>query len=221
MGTTIPRSESKFYEWSTVTFPYATSTANVQRWGLADDAVSPELKTAYTAYTTAYLTAENPVTRTPAAIQAKNEARQVFEKFFRAYIRAWITNNPHVTDEDRRNMRLPIHDTIPTAAGPPGEMPLPEIDFSKRQQHSVFPKNAEGKHKKPENAHGYEVYSKMGGDAPVTDSDFTYAGFSTRAPFIIKYNLEDTGKTVWYRVRWVNRKNDPGPWSEIVTAVIG
>jgi hypothetical protein len=220
METGIPRSDSKFYEWVTITFPYATSNANIQKWGLPSGAVSTEMTTAYSNYTAKYLAAENPVTRTPAAVQAKHESRKVFEKLFRAYISAWITYNPRVSDEDRRNMRLPIHDTTPTSVGPPTEMSILEIDFSKRQQHSVIAKNAEGKRKKPLHAHGFEIYYKVGGDAPASDHDFQYAGFTTRSPFIIKYDLDHVSKTVWYRVRWVNIKNDPGPWSEIVSAVI-
>jgi hypothetical protein len=221
MKTKIPRSDSKFYEWATMVYPYATSISNKQRWGLPDDAVSPEMETAYSVYVHKYLTAENPVTRTSAAVQGKNEARRIFEKHIRAYIRAWITYNPRVTDQDRRNMRLGIHDTTAASIGSPVEMPLLEIDFSKRQQHSVISKNIEGKRRKPENTHGFEIYYKLGRDAPAGDDDFRYAGLSTRSPFVIKYNLGDTGKTVWYRVRWVNGKNDPGPWSEIVSAVIG
>jgi hypothetical protein len=216
----IPRADSKFYEWSTVTFPYATLSDNTKRWGLADDVVSDEMKTSFETYVAKYLAADNPSTRTPAAILAKRETRQIFEKIFRAWIRAWITNNPRVSDEDRRNMRLSIRDINPTPTGPPTEMSLLEIDFSKRQQHSVIAKNAEGKSKKPLHAHGFEIYYKVGGDVPTCDHDFRYAGFSTRSPFIIKYDLEDVGKTVWYRVRWVNVKNNPGPWSEIVPAVI-
>jgi hypothetical protein len=216
----IPRTDSKFYEWSIVTFPYATLSENTKRWGLADDVVSTEMTTAFETYTAKYLAAENPATRTPAAIVAKSEARQIFEKIFRAYIRAWIIYNPRVTDEDRRNMRLSIHDATLTPSGPPTEMSILEIDFSRRQQHSVIAKNAEGKSKKPLHAHGFEIYYKVGGDAPACDNDFRYAGFTTRSPFIVKYDLDHVGKTVWYRVRWVNVKNDPGPWSEIVSAVI-
>jgi hypothetical protein len=221
MESGIPRSESKFYEWTTVTFPYATLKDNLTRWELSDRVVTAELTTACETYKTKYLVAENPATRTPATVSAKNEARRAFEKLFRAYIRAWIANNPLVSDEDRRNMRLPIRDTTPTSVGPPVEMPVLEIDFSKRQQHRVVPKNAEGKHHKPPHAHGYEVYYKKGAPPPASDDDFRYAGFSSRMPFLIKYHLEDTGQIVWYRVRWVNVKNAPGPWSEIVSAVIG
>jgi hypothetical protein len=216
----IPRSGSKFYEWATVTYPYATRSDNTKRWGLPDKIVSAEMDAAFEAYTTCYLIAENPTTRTSIIIRAKRVARQHFEKLFRAYIRAWIASNPHVSDAERRKMNLTVRDTTRTIVGPPVEMPLPEIDFSRRQQHGVIAKNAEGKRKKPLHVRGFEIYRKVGGDAPLNDDDFRYAGFATRSPFIIRYKLGDTSKIVWYRIRWVNAKNNPGPWSEIITAVI-
>jgi hypothetical protein len=118
-------------------------------------------------------------------------------------------------------MQLSIPDETQTVIGPPAESPTIEIDFSKRQKHSVILKNLEGKRSKPANAHGFEVWQKIGGNKPVNDDEFKYAGFSTKSPFRIQYPLADVGKTVWYRAHWVNAKNEPGPWSEIVFAVIG
>jgi hypothetical protein len=191
------------------------------RWKLPADAVTQELEFAYNDFFAKYPIAIAPETRTAASITAKDEARKSFEPKFRKFLKAYVSYNPNVTDEDRRNMQLSIPDTTPTTIGPPTESPTIEIDFSKRQKHSVIVKNIEGKHAKPANAHGYEVYQKIGGEKPVTDDEFKYAGFSTKSPFQITYALADTGKTVWYRVRWVNAKNEPGPWSEIVYAIIG
>jgi hypothetical protein len=56
----------------------------------------------------------------------------------------------------------------------------------------------------------------------VSDEEFVYANFSSSVTLTLEYSLEYVGKTVWYQFRWVNLKNDPGPWSEnIVSAVIG
>jgi hypothetical protein len=221
MGTTsIPRSHSKFYAWAIVTYPYATSYTNLARWLVSPDAVTPELSTAYTDYTGKYLVSINPETRTAAVITAHIKARKLFESLFRKFLKAYVSYNPHVTDEDKRNMTLSIPDEIQTVIGPPAEAPTLEIDFSKRQKHSVIVKNLEGKRSKPANAHGFEVWQKIG-EKPVNDDEFKYAGFSTKSPFRIQYPLADVGKTVWYRAHWVNTKNEPGPWSEIVFAVIG
>ncbi|MDR1593137.1 MAG: hypothetical protein LBS43_01475 [Prevotellaceae bacterium] len=217
----IPRSDSKFFLWSKSAYPYATSQSNITRWKLPSDAVTPELEAAYNDWITKYPVAINVETRTAASITAKSEARHVFEPDFRKYLKAYVMYNPNVNDEDRRNLQLAIPDTTQTTVGPPTDAPTLEIDFSKRQKHSVIVKNLDGKRSKPANAHGYEVWQKIGGERPLIDDEFKYAGFSTKSPFQIQYPLANVGAIVWYRGRWVNSKNEPGPWSEIVYAIIG
>jgi hypothetical protein len=191
------------------------------RWELPTDAIPPELAAAYPDFTRKYLIAVNPETRTPATVTAKINARKFFEPRFRSYLKSYVLYNPRVTDEDKRIMKLSIPDDIPTAIGPPTQDPVLEIDFSKRQKHLVIVKNIEGKRTKPANVRGYEIWYKVGGEKPVSDDEFKYAGFSTKSPFPVQYSLADVGKTVWYRAHWVNTKNVPGPWSEIVYAIIG
>jgi hypothetical protein len=84
----------------------------------------------------------------------------------------------------------------------------------------VIPRAGNKFYEKPLHVHGFEVYCKVGGDAPLNDRDFRRISLATRSPFIIKYEFSNTGKIVWYRIRWVNAKNDPGLWSEIVSATI-
>ncbi|MDR0619703.1 MAG: hypothetical protein LBG17_07395 [Bacteroidales bacterium] len=102
------------------------------------------------------------------------------------------------------------------------DMPAGEVDFSKHQQHSVHVKAGKltGKSKPPK-VHGYEVWNKVGGDPPASDSEWTYVNFASRTPLVINYPQTEVGKSVYYRFRWVNTRNQPGPWSEgFVSAVI-
>jgi hypothetical protein len=171
------------------------------------------------AFDAAWEAATNPETRTPSSITTKIIARQLLEGEIRTAVKAYITYNPAVTDADRENMQLPLHDTKPTPKPPPAEASITEVDFSKRQQHQVIVKSITGR-AKPLDAHGFEVWRKIGNPPPASDADFSYAGFNTRSPFTVRYGLEDVGKTVYYRSHWVNEKNEPGPWSEVVSAVI-
>jgi hypothetical protein len=207
--------------WANEAFPYATSSENIKRWRLPDGAVSPGLTMAYQAFTAAFPPSQRVEYRSPAIVQAKNESRRTFEKLFRSYLLAWVINNPYVSDEDRRRLGLSVRRATSTPVRrPPTEMPDLRIDYSKQQQHSLFPLNATGKKTKPPHVFGYEVYHRLGGVPPKEDEDFRYAGFSTRSPFLFRFHAEDRGKFAWYRVRWVNARNDPGPWSIIFSAVV-
>jgi hypothetical protein len=212
--------ESEFYGWSKNGFQYAISSENLTKWRVASDAVSEELLTSYQNYDADYLRATNPETRTSASIAAKNKSKTVFKTNLRKYFKGYIIYNPRVTDEDRKIMNLSLYDTKPSKRPAPSKEPILEVRFAQKQEHSLSAKNSEGGRRKEQYATGWEIWRKTGGDAPASDSDFTYVGISTRSPFIIKYGLEDAGKMVWYRIRWINAKNEPGPWSEIVSAII-
>jgi hypothetical protein len=72
----------------------------------------------------------------------------------------------------------------------------------------------------PAGVHGFETWRKVGGTAPVNDSDFAYLNFSSTSTLVVDYLLEEAAATVWYRFRWTNAKNQPGPWSEIISAIV-
>jgi hypothetical protein len=209
----IPRNDSKFNTWVINLLSYIASHS--MNWGLPPDLLM-KLNERLDRWKTAFAAAENPETRTKASVKTKTEVRKTFEAEVRVAVKAYITYNPAVTDGDRENMALPIHDTKPTPVPAPTERPDLAIDFSQQEEHSL---KVTG-NPRPYNAHGFEAWYKVGGTPPVTSKDFAYAGFSTKSPFTVKFEFEDKGKTVYYRVRWVNAKNEPGPWSELVSAVI-
>jgi hypothetical protein len=215
----IPQQDGKFLEWAKFLFAYVQAHAsawNVSATSWAD--ISPMIA----AYDAAYAKAEDP-NRGKADVIAKNEARDLLKKAVRQYVKEYLASNHLITDEDRKHMDLPVHDVKPTPAPIPTDMPAGEIDFSRHQQHRVHVKagTLTGKTKPPK-VHGFEVWSKIGGDPPASDSEWTYVNFASRSPLIIDYPQTDVGKAVYYRFRWVNTRNQPGPWSEgYVSAVVG
>jgi hypothetical protein len=59
------------------------------------------------------------------------------------------------------------------------------------------------------------MWRRVGGEKPVSDAGFAYAGFGAAATLVIDYSLEEVGKTVWYRARRINTRNDPGPGARL------
>jgi hypothetical protein len=214
----IPTNDGKFLEWVKFLFTYLYGHAAA--WGIPPDSWT-EIDPLIAAYEAAYAKAENP-NRGRADVKAKDEARNKLKKATRQYVKEYLTNNHLISNEEREHMGLPVHDTQPTPPPPPTDMPAGEVDFSKHQQHYVHVKagTLTGRSKPPK-VHGFEVWHKVGGDPPASDGEWVYANFSTRTPLLINYPQTDVGKTVYYRFRWVNTRNQPGPWSEgYVSAVI-
>jgi hypothetical protein len=214
----IPRTDTAFNQWQIVLIAYLVVNAGLL--GLPEAAITI-LQGLQAAWQTAFAIAEDPATRTKASVVTKNEARDTFEKEIRGFVKEHITYNRSISDAARDNMGLPIHDTKPTPIPAPVTMPIGEVDFSVHQRHIIHVKDAALTAKaKGDNAHGFEIWYKKGGEAPAKDEDFAYAGFSSRSPFTIDYPMDVVGQTVYYRFRWVNARNQPGPWSEAVISAV-
>jgi hypothetical protein len=213
----VPTADAAFNQWQIVLIAFLL--ANAQRLGLSADAIAA-LQVLQAAWQAAFAIAKDPATRTKAAVAAKNAARTALEKALRAFVKEYISYNHSVSDADRENMGLPVYDSKPSPVPPPSTMPIGKVDFSVHQRHLLHVSDASITSAKGENAHGFEVWCKKGGEVPSKDGDFAYAGFSSRSPFAIDYPMEMVGQTVYYRFRWVNARNQPGPWSEAVVSAV-
>jgi hypothetical protein len=159
-----------------------------------------------------YPLSTNPDTRTTTITTNKNIDKKNMLKTLRA-IFADIPQSA-LTTEDRNTLRLQQRKTTYSAADAPATSPKPKIDTSNRLQHSIsFTDEAAGNSAaKPADAHGCEIYMKIGSPA-ATISELQYVATCTKPPFINHFDLADAGKPAYYRLRWVNAHGKPGPWS--------
>ena len=47
-----------------------------------------------------------------------------------------------------------------------------------------------------------------------------FKGYDTATPYYFEFTNDDAGKNAWWAVRYVNSRQEPGPWSETVMATI-
>ncbi|MDR1679719.1 MAG: hypothetical protein LBR81_08090 [Prevotellaceae bacterium] len=59
------------------------------------------------------------------------------------------------------------------------------------------------------------------GEASKSNSDLAFVATDTASPHILKFDSSEVGTMVYYRLRWVNTRGEVGPWSALVSAVIG
>jgi hypothetical protein len=215
----IPSTDAKFYPWQANLFTYLSK--NLAKWKIPADEITPvaELRTPFI---TAYAAWLDPEKRTSAVTRTKNETRDAYKKGLRDFLKEHVTYNKLVTNADRENMELPVHDTTPTHIVDPTTMPVGEVDPSVHQRHAirVIDSVTPGRGLPP-GVSGFETWRVVGGETPKHADEFTFAGISTRATIVLDYPMEDVGKTVHYRFRWINPRGKHGPWSEdILSAVI-
>jgi hypothetical protein len=55
---------------------------------------------------------------------------------------------------------------------------------------------------------------------PVSGDELPHSLFTRRKKEIITFDAEDSGKTVYFCIRFENAKGEPGPWGPILSAII-
>lgn len=220
MADYIPYNDAEFDVWQDNLL--AIVEPNLTAWGITE-ADFNNLTPLQTAWKTAWGKASNRQNRTAADVQAKDEASAALKRAIRPFVAQWLSSNSRVSDADRTRMGLTVKSSARTPSAVPSTSPVANIDFSVRLQHTVhFADETSPRSKaKPAGVQGCEIYLKIGGDAPKDVSELTYVGIDTATPFVHKFDGANAGKTAYYALRWINTRGESGPWSAIVSAIIG
>lgn len=219
MADYMPQSDAIFNGWQgellTVVEP------NLSVWGISETDFGV-VKSKQSIWTTAYAKTVNKQNRTAADVLARDEAGDDYKKTIRNFVAQWLASNPRVSDVERLRMGLTVKTGTRTLTPVPTTFPIGTIDFSVRLQHSISYYDEASAHSnaKPAGIHGCEIYMKVDGDAPKDVSELDYVGTCTASPYTVKFDDAKVGKTIYYRLRWVNTRGEAGPWSTIINALV-
>jgi hypothetical protein len=213
----IPQSDGAFLEWAKTLTAYASP--KLTNFNIPAGAFTP-IQAQLTAYETAFEAAQNP-NRGKVDVLNKNEARDTLKTSIRSFVKAYLAYNPAVSDADKENMGLPLHDGTRTPVPAPTTIPEVELDSSIIRQIAVHFKDAGSeKRGKPAHVHGIELRWALLDNAPASVEDMKNSAFDTATPYTFTFDETDRGKALYICPRWENNKGDKGPWGEIVKAII-
>lgn len=221
----IPRREADFFAWQKPIIPYIQSHANA--WNIPSQSgaqgTSPidALVILRDAYEARYLMATDPATRTAATVIAKNESMSEYQSGIRTFLKSYITYNAAVTDEDRRNMGLPIHKKGRTMMAAPTTVPECKVGIPSPGILEIrfYAPDVYGR-KKPDGVHGCELKWIFSDTVVSNWSQLTNAEFITHTPFRLSFDGDQRGRRIWFALRWENTRGVKGPWSEIFDTVV-
>jgi hypothetical protein len=213
----VPKGIAQFNEWQD-TLSTGVET-NAEKWHIPAEDVD-DLKKERSKWRQAYREAANPDTCTRAARMVRRKQQREYEKYLRRFIKAHLANNKYVTVKDKVNLGLHVPDGNPTPAPDIVTIPVIKIDLSYIQRHKLIVRDSEKlRAGKPEHAAGFEIWRKVGSE-PLNDNDWTLVTLAFHSPHVLSYDFSQSGTRVYYRLRWVNTRGVPGPWSEVVSAII-
>ena len=98
--------------------------------------------------------------------------------------------------------------------------PKAKITNRGRLKHSVEFSNVNSVSKQTADIKGCEIWYKIEGGESAGETGFKYLSTDTNSPHIVHFRKEHSGKIVSYKLRWINSRNEIGPWSETESARI-
>jgi len=199
---------------------------NAAGWGIPAPAVAA-LVARRAEFEPLYTTAQNKTTRRRADVVAFRACRKTYEKEIRAFVKAWLINNPLVTDEQRSEMALTIRDTEPSPHPVITDIPIVALrvigggDIEARVK-ALKDQTRPSMHPAANLIDYRYVMLEIGDLPPANPEDYTKRDVSSRAKFIIRVGAQNEGKRFYAVARWVNttKPKQEGPWSEAITVVI-
>lgn len=214
----VPRAEAIFYNWQEVLVHYAST--RYKTWNIPDD-MWKRLLDEQAAYRSRYAVAEDPAVRTSVAVLMRREARAKYEASIRQAVKAYITYNPAVGDEDRKDMGLPVHDTKPTRVQDPTTVVEAETDSSVIRRVGVhFHDKGKKSRAKPAGVQAAIMRWVVLDHVPVADEELIHTAVATHSPYVLEFDASDRGKMVYFSLCWINTRGKEGPKSEIYGAII-
>jgi hypothetical protein len=213
----IPNKDAEFANWVKGLYDYAAD--NYTPWNVPPPQTA--LKPLLEAFQNAYAAAVSE-DRSSVDVARKNDARDALEKKVRAYVREFLTYNSLVTDDDRREMGLPVYKKTHTPIPVPTTWPVLEIDTSTPRQLRVhYHDSGTKKRAKPENAHGAEIRWAQLDERTEDVEDLINSSFDTKQPLILEFKGHERGKRVLLCARWeILRDGKKGPFGPIVEVFI-
>jgi hypothetical protein len=215
----IPATHANFYVWQGEFFKKVSESASDFN---IDEAKVTGLSATKTLYETAFQRAANAdgANRSDRVERDKQEA--AYKSQIRGFVNENLRYNSLVSDYDRQYLGLTVADSKPTAAAIPATSPVLTVDFSQPQKHTIsIQDSASARKTKPAGVMHCEIWRKQGGEAPVSDSDLSFAGSATKSTFVLNYDGALSGTRIYYKARWVNTRGEAGSFGVMATAVIG
>lgn len=228
----IPAKEEQFHEWQQNFLSVLNVSDN--KWQIPGEELVylNELQRNWNEY---YAIASKAFkeTRTRSQVQDKLKARKSLTAAIRLFVGRWISRNPRVTDQERKILRVTVREN--THKRPPVPSTKPVCLKINHIEHRQLVLDVRDEHSKefrrlPEKVKELEVWGVVGDqrtDSLITSNrqlngytSFNFVGGFTNHRATINFEEGSSGNSFSFRLRWLNSRKEPGPWSDVYSTFI-
>jgi hypothetical protein len=160
-------------------------------------------------------------TRNKVTIREKNNAKVAAMQVMRMYVRLIQPNNA-VSDADKIALGLHIRARTISRRHVPPSSPVLSYIAGTPLSHTLAYRDTwtPDSMRKPDGAAGLQLFMAICDEPEVDANKARWAGEFSRSPFAVLHEVENARKVVTYFARWIGHRNDVGPWSLPVSAVV-
>jgi hypothetical protein len=216
--------------WQTV-----LTTAKISAWSIPTTEVTA-LKTLTTAAETALALSQSSARTVVVTAQTRAAFAALTGKMRFFKNRYFVL--PPLTEADIISLGLKPHDTKPTPIPPPTAQAEADISYPAAHTLALHLRPVADTAPDPHHSdYGFRVYFGLlppGGASmeaaigpkrelvkpPVTGDELPHSLFTRKKHERMDFSQEESGKTVYFCVRYENAKGEPGPWGPIFSAVV-
>jgi hypothetical protein len=215
----LPSRDAELVTWSN-NFKVKISAAPTT-YGLTA-AMATAYTTLHNNFVTAYNTANDPLTRSPVNVTAKDTAKAALIANARMLART-VQGTSTVTAAQKEDLGLNPRDNQPSPIPVPAS--APDIDIISTNGNTVKIRLHEAgeptKRGKPAGVAGAAVFSHVGATAPTDEADWKFEGLTTKTALDITFPAATApGSKVWITAFWRNPRDQSGPAATPVTTNI-
>jgi hypothetical protein len=199
------------------------ATTNLTAWGIPQAEIT-DLTASHGNWHGKFETANNPASRTEGAVAAKNTARKSHEAKLRKFLKRWIMPNDLVTDEDHRNMELPIYKKTRERTPRSDDVPMPNAKAT-----AIDGRVSLGWRSKKTGAKANPYRQKVviryvvflqSDPIPTQIDQLIHSLLDGMQPCELSFSEEDWGKVVYFVMAYQNERGEMGDWSPIMSIII-
>ncbi len=215
-STYIPSREVDLLHWSR-NFD-ARINEDPQAIGLSTEQAEA-YSVAHAAYDIAYRNSQDPSTRTPSAIQSKNDTKKALLVEIRRLVPI-IQSFAGVMNERRKKLGITVRSQEHSPIPKPGAAPGLRIVYTigRRAKIRLRDIGSPDRRGKPEGVNGALVYMYVGDTAPTNPAEWTLIANVTHTIFNLHFPAAvEAGAKVWLAASWYNTKAKSGPPSASVS----
>jgi hypothetical protein len=197
---------------------YDKVTTNMSGWNIPQAAIDV-LTPLKNAWDNAWDVAKVKTNRTATQVATKNLARKNYVKALRPFIQAHIYNNSAMSNDDIVECDLRPRDTVRTPVPVPTSVPVINImtasgNIGVIRFFRLDDEDGAIRRGKPKGVARIEFASNVDVQ-PANPNDCSDIASATKSPMRVEIDPADRGKKLWFYARWINTREQPGPWTDL------